>query len=97
MKYLIVAKPGGEPVPPDKLLDAYKACQKYGNVFADDGTFDCIYAFYNGGGFAITNADSHDEVYKQLLSYPMYASFIWEVKPLLDWNKTFDTILENFK
>ena len=97
MKYLIVAKPGGDPVPPDQLQDAYKGSQKYGNAFIDDGTFDCIYAFFEGGGFAVTNANSHDEVYKQLLSYPMYSSFIWEVKPLLDWNKTFETVQGMFE
>ena len=81
-------------MPPEKLADAYKACQAYGNTFLDDGTFDCAYAFFGGGGLAIVNADSHDEVYKNLLNYPMYGSFQWEVKPLLDWNKTFETVLD---
>ena len=97
MKYLIVGKPGGEPVPPDKLVDAYKACQAFGNKLMEDGTFDCMYSFYEGGGFGIVNADSHEEVYKHLLNYPMYASFVWKVKPILDWNKTFETILGAFK
>ena len=92
MKYLFVAKPGGELLPPEKAMEAYKASQTYGNERLEDGRYDCAYAFFEGGGFAIVNADSHDEVYNQLLKYPMFAQFIWEVKPLLDWNKTFTSI-----
>ena len=97
MKYLISAKIGGESVPPDKLLEAYKASQDYGNKLMEDGTFDCMFAFFEGGGCGIINAGSHDEVYKYLLNYPMYSSFIWEVKPLLDWNRTYDTIIGALK
>jgi hypothetical protein len=78
-------------VPPDKVVEAFKASQAYGNNLKENGIFDCMYAFYEGGGFTVANADSNDEVYKHLLSYPMYSSFIWEVKPLLDWDKTFET------
>jgi hypothetical protein len=91
MKYLIVSKPGGQPLPPDQVVDAYKASQAYINKLLDDGTFDCVYGFFKGGGFGVANADSHDEVYKLLLNYPMYSVFIWEVKPILDINKTFET------
>ena len=28
----------------------------------DDGTFDCVFGFVEGGGFGVTNADSHSEV-----------------------------------
>jgi len=101
MKYLIISKPiskpVGTPMSPDKAREAFKASQAYGNKFLEDGTHDCIYAFLGGGGFAITNADSADEVYKHLLNYPMYSSYIWEVKPLLDWNKTFDTVINTIE
>jgi hypothetical protein len=97
MKYLVVAKPGGEPVPPDKLLDAYKASQAYGNKLKENNSFDCVYAFFEGGGCGIIEADSHDEVYKHMVNFPMFSSFIWEVQPLLDWNKTYDTIIGALK
>ena len=93
MKYIVISKPGGNPVPPDQLADAYKASQAYGNKLLEDGTFDCAYAFFEGGGFAIVNADSPDQVYHYLLNYPMFSSFLWDVKPLLDWDKTFESAL----
>jgi len=97
MKFLIVAKPGGAPLAPEKAFETYQAAQAYGNKFLEDGTHDCSYAFFGGGGMAITNADSADDVYKNLIKYPMFPNFQWEVKPLLDWNKTFNSILDTFK
>jgi hypothetical protein len=90
---LVLAKPGGEPLLQENAAEVYKAAQAFGNERLENGMYDCAYAFFKGGGFAIVNADSHDEVYNQLLKYPMFAQFIWEVKPLLDWNKTFESIL----
>lgn len=97
MKFLIIAKPGGAPIAPDKAHETYKAAQTYGNNFLEDGTHDCAYAFFGGGGLAISNADTADEVYKNLIKYPMYPNFVWEVTPLLDWNETFGSILSAFK
>jgi hypothetical protein len=97
VKFLIVAKLGGEPLAPDKAFETYKAAQAYGNKLVEDGTHDCSYAFFGGGGIAIANADSADEVYRNLTKYPMWQNFLWEVTPLLDWNQTFDSILATFK
>ena len=50
-----------------------------------------------GGGFAITNADSHEEVTDSLLEYPLYPFFNWEVKPLSDWSHSYDKLAELFQ
>ena len=97
MKFLIVGKPGGSPLPPEKALEANRAAHAHGKKLLEGGTHDCAYAFFGGGGLAITNADSADEVFKILMSYPMYSQFIWEVTPLLDWDKTFTTIFKLYE
>lgn len=97
MKFLVVAKPGGQPLAPEKAQEAYKAAHAYGNKYLEDGTYDCLYAFFGGGGFAITNAESADEVYRILIQYPMYPNFEWKVTPLLDWNKTFESVFNTFQ
>lgn len=97
MKYLIVAKPTNTPMPEGQEYELFKAAQDYGNAKLKDGTFDCAYAFFNGGGFAIANVASHEEAYDLITSYPMYFFFEWEVKPILDWDKTFENILNRFK
>ena len=84
-------------MPEGQQLDLFKAAQKYGNAMVKDGTFDCVYAFFKGGGFAVANAGSHEEAYDLLTSYPMYPFFEWEVKPILDWDKTFENIYKRFK
>ena len=93
MKFLIVAKLGGAPLAPETAFETYKAAKAYGNKLLEDGKQDCMYAFFGGGGMAIANADSADEVYRNLTKYPMWQNFLWEVTPLLDWDQTFDSLL----
>ena len=88
MKYLTIAKPGPIPIPPDqgeKLLQASKA---WIEAKLADGSIDVTYNFFGGGGFAIGNADSHEAVLADLLEYPLYPFFVWEVKPILDFDKS---------
>ena len=50
MKYLISATPGPMPPTPEQLDAAIEWLE--GKV--DDGTFDCVYGYLEGGGFSIT-------------------------------------------
>jgi hypothetical protein len=94
MKYLVTARPGTTPIPPDQIADLYQAALEWGKAALADGRADCLYTFADGGGIAIGNAESHEAVFGMLLSYPMYPFFEWEVKPLCDWGQTFQMILE---
>lgn len=58
----------------------------------DDGTFDCVFGFLEGGGFSVTNADSHREVLDLMADYPLFGLSTWEVRPLLEFKEGNDTI-----
>jgi hypothetical protein len=59
---------------------------------ADDGTFDCIFGFLEGGGFSIANASSHREVLDLIADYPLFGLVTWDVRPVLDFKEGTDTI-----
>jgi hypothetical protein len=84
MKYLVVAKPGITPIPPEHGAELLQAANAWLDAKIADGSIDVTYNFFGGGGFAISNSDSHENVLENLLSYPMYPFFEWEVKAILD-------------
>ncbi len=92
MKYLVTALPGITPVPPEQAAELYQAASEWIQAGLADGRFDCVYVFADGGGISIGNAESHEEVFGTLVSYPLYPFFRWEVKPLCDWSDTFGSI-----
>ena len=59
---------------------------------ADDGTFECLFGFLEGGGFSITNAGSHREILDLMADYPLFGLVTWEVRPVLDFKEGTDTI-----
>jgi len=90
MKYLVIAKPGAIPIPPEQGEKLLQASKEWINGKLTDGSIDVTYNFFGGGGFAITNSDSHENVLKELLGYPMYPFFQWEVTPILDQEESFN-------
>lgn len=88
MKYYVSATPGPMPPTPEQFDAAIAWLQ--GKV--DDGTFDCLYGFIEGGGFSVANADSHREVLDLMADYPLYGLVTWEVRPLLEFRDGIDTV-----
>jgi len=87
MKYYVAATPGPMPPTPEHF-DASVAWLE-GKV--DDGTFDCVYGFLEGGGFSIANATSHREVLDVMAEYPLFGLVTFEVRPLLEFKEGIDT------
>ena len=88
MKYFISATPGPMPPAPEQF-DAAIAWLE-GKI--DDGTFDCIYGFVEGGGFSIANADSHREALELMADYPLFGLVNWDVRPVLEFKDGIETI-----
>jgi hypothetical protein len=88
MKYFISATPGPMPPTPEQ----FDAAMAWLEEKADDGTFDCIFGFLEGGGFSITNAGSHREVLDLMADYPLFGMVNWDVRPVLDFKEGIDTI-----
>jgi len=38
-----------------------------------------------GGGFSVTNAESHLEVLERMADYPLFGMVTWDVRPLLEF------------
>jgi muconolactone delta-isomerase len=86
MKYLVtVRRRDGVPVPPDAVAGMPLAQRDWIQERIDDGTFDVGYTFaQGGGGIAIVNADSGEELSQILTSSPVFAITNIEVQPLAD-------------
>ena len=88
MKYFVAAKPGPMPPTPEQ----FDAAMAWLEGKLDDGTFDCLYGFMEGGGFSITNAHSHGEVLDMMAAYPLFGQVSFEVRPLLEFKEGIETI-----
>lgn len=88
MKYFTSTTPGPMPPTPEQ----FDAAIEWLDAKLDDGTFDCVYGFLEGGGFGIANVDSHREALELMADYPMFAMVTWEVRPLLDYKEGLDTV-----
>lgn len=83
MKFLVLAKPKsgfGPQTPPE----AYKAAHAYFKTRLENGLLDCAYTFVPAGGIGIANSESAEQLWAELISYPLYSGFDWEVQPLAD-------------
>jgi hypothetical protein len=88
MKYFVSATPGSMPPSPEQFDAAFAWLERK----ADDGTFDCVFGYLEGGGFGVTNASSHREVLDLMADYPLFGLVTWDVRPLLEFKEGIDTI-----
>jgi hypothetical protein len=97
MKYLIVAKPGTTQIPVEQGAVLIQAGLSWIQAKLADGTIDSTYNVIGGGGIAIGNADSPEQILADLLEYPLYPFFSWEVTPLLDLDSSLAGYIEFYK
>jgi hypothetical protein len=88
MKFLVSATPG--PLPPSP--EQFDAALAWLESKVEDGTFDCIYGYLEGGGFSVTNAASHRAVLELMADYPLFGMVQFEVRPLLDFREGDDVV-----
>lgn len=96
MKFLITGHQN-VPIPPEMGAALYQAATAWVDGMIADGVVDCHYVFAGTGGFAITNADSHEAVFDALASYPLFGFFKWEVQALADWKHSYETLIKLFQ
>lgn len=88
MKYYVSAIPG--PMPPSP--EQFDAALSWLGGKREDGTFDCLYGFIEGGGFAVVNVGSHKEALEMMAAYPLFGMVTWDVRPLLGFREGDDII-----
>ena len=86
MKFLVTVTPG--PMPPP--IELIQPAQDWVQARLDDGSFECAYAFPDGGGLSIGNNDSHEQLMDQLLEYPLSPFVSYDVRPLVGLDDAFD-------
>ncbi len=84
MKFLLLATESS-PAPPDSHLALYQASKDWVKEKLSDKTLDCAYGFVQGLGFAIANANSHEELLELLQAYPLYGFITFDIKPLVNF------------
>ncbi len=96
MKYLMTGYRNLVPDPgPEALIGLMQAAKAQQMGFLEDGTIDCVYGFVEGnGGFAIVNANSHEDAQAILLQYPLLMLYDWDVKPICDLIPQYDRFIE---
>jgi hypothetical protein len=88
MKYYVSPTPGPMPPTPEQ----FDASMSWVEGKLNDGTFDCVFGFLEGGGFSVVNANSHREVLDLMADYPLFGLVVWEVRPLLEFKEGIETI-----
>lgn len=62
------------------------------------GKHDCSYEYAEfGGGFAVGNAESDEEIMDELLSYRLFPLMNWEFTPLCHWTHAYKKLTEYFQ
>lgn len=97
MKYLIVAKPGMTPIPIEQGAELLQMALDYIKGKIADGSLDFTYNVIGGGGIGIGNAETPEQILSDLLDYPLYPFFTWEVTPLLDMESSLEKYMEFYK
>jgi hypothetical protein len=97
MKYLVIGIPNLTPIPPQMAVNIYNAAIAWTDERLKNGKLDCQYTFADRGGFAIANVNSQEELFDEMLSYPLYPFFTWEVKALVEWKHSYQSLIGLYK
>ena len=104
MKYMVTISNFSTrtPLSPKKEAEFIEEAMKWGEDRRADGIVDCSYYFLDSdNGFAILNAESHEHLYKILLTSAFHQQVTWEAKPIIDAFNTvkldFESVNENME
>lgn len=89
MKFLVTVTPRRLQVPPVSLVEAGA---QWVQRELSSGGMDCCYGFLRGGGISISNADSHEAMFRRLMSYPLYPFSDFQVEALCSIDVVFDEV-----
>ncbi|MEL7563203.1 radical SAM protein [Dehalogenimonas sp. 4OHTPN] len=62
-----------------------------------EGILESAYSFTAGGGFLVFNVESHEELIKHLIDFPMYCLSEFKVEPMVSFNQNAEIIINEFK
>ena len=94
MKFLVTVTRKDTPHPPEIRAELLAAQARWLKERVADGTLDCVYGFVEGGGVAIANAGSPEELNRVLLDQPVLPISDVHVRPLADVQVTLEAGVE---
>ncbi|HEX9091631.1 MAG TPA: hypothetical protein VF831_09090 [Anaerolineales bacterium] len=97
MKYLVIANPRPIQLPPEQAVSLYQAVIAWTDERLKNGKLEVTYGYPGGGGIAIANVNSQEELFDELLTYPLYGLFDWKIKVLVDLKHAFNSVIEYYK
>jgi hypothetical protein len=97
MKYLIMTSlKESVTVGPKTSVAIWKSAKTWVQEKLAKGVLDCVYAYPEGGGFGIMNANSPEEVFDVVFDHPAHQWFHWEVIAICDWVHAYDKTIANY-
>ena len=93
MKFLVLIHGKDPPAPPpENPLAVFQAAKEYLGAMRANGSLECGYAYLDGRGVAIANADTSEELYDQVSGYPFVAvgNATFDIYPLVDADYYYD-------
>lgn len=94
MKFLVYTRRNGTVAPDEAFLSTLQAHKEWHGSATKNGQIEAIYGFPEGGGVAIVNAKSAEELHEQLLQSPLSLYLETEVRPLIEFNEGLDRVMQ---
>jgi len=85
MKYIASGKQTVYPEDYKTKVDFLRRSEQWLKEKTAEGIVECAYSYPTGGGFIIFNADSHEEMARQLVDFPLFPLCEFNVQPILDF------------
>ena len=94
MKFLVITKPKKGVSTPENYADLLRAATTWITSKIETGEIESLYAILPNGSTAVVNSESHEKLWGDMISYPLYPLLKWTIKPIVDWKFTFDKSIE---
>ena len=95
MKFLTLTSPRGN-LPPAVAAAIFQDGKAWLNANLSNGTMDFVHGFPEGG-VGVINADSHEDLMEKMRGFPLFPFVDWQVRPLVDIDRSLDSAVEMFK
>lgn len=92
MKFLLTVTPGPTEPPPEVFAKVMPAARDFLHTETMAGRIESLFAYVEGGGVCIVNAESVEELQRRMLDYPLAMWMHYEVRPLVDIDQAFDNL-----
>jgi muconolactone delta-isomerase len=95
MKFLVNGQQTSTTAEHRSQLNYLESSKEWVRQLKENKKLEGAYSFPDGGGLFIIDADSHEELAKILLSFPLSHISKFTIQPMADFAETADSIIES--